>query len=150
MKAALSVNPTQNGTSYKYFEGTYQKVADVEKSPLLESGVMPEPSIKGAKQEDHFGYIFTGYIYAPEDGVYEFSTRSDDGSVLYIGKEKVVDNDASHAAIDAMGRIPLQKGYHPFALHYFEDYEGEYLGWSWRTPSMSKLDAIPTENLYIN
>ena len=49
-----------------------------------------------------------------------------------------------------MGRIPLQKGYHPFALHYFEDYEGEYLGWSWRTPSMSKLDAIPTENLYIN
>ena len=150
LKAALSVNPTQNGTSYKYFEGTYQKVADVEKSPLLESGVMPEPSIKGAKQEDHFGYIFTGYIYAPEDGVYEFSTRSDDGSVLYIGKEKVVDNDASHAAIDATGRIPLQKGYHPFALHYFEDYEGEYLGWSWRTPSMSKLDAIPTENLYIN
>ena len=33
--------------SYKYFEGTYQKVADVEKSPLLESGVMPEPSITG-------------------------------------------------------------------------------------------------------
>ena len=65
-------------------------------------------------------------------------------------KNKVVDNDASHAAIDATGRIPLQKGYHPFALHYFEDYEGEYLGWSWRTPSMSKLDAIPTENLYIN
>lgn len=30
LKAALSVNPTQNGTSYKYFEGTYQKVADVE------------------------------------------------------------------------------------------------------------------------
>ncbi len=117
---------------------------------MVETGTIPEPSILNAKLPDHFGYIFTGYIYAPEDGVYEFSTRSDDGSVLYIGKEKVVDNDASHAAIDAMGRIPLQKGYHPFALHYFEDYEGEYLGWSWRTPSMSKLDAIPTENLYIN
>ena len=76
LKAALSVNPTQNGTSYKYFEGTYQKVADVEKSPLLESGVMPEPSIKGAKQEDHFGYIFSGLINVPEDGVYTFQTRS--------------------------------------------------------------------------
>ena len=66
------------------------------------------------------------------------------------GKEEIHDLYASHAAIDAMGRIFLQKGYHPLAKHYFEDYEGEYLGWSWRTPSMSKLDAIPTENLYIN
>lgn len=150
LRPALSIQPTKHGVAYTYYEGEFQWVADLQKAKEVESGTIPEPSILNAKLPDHFGYIFTGYIYAPEDGVYEFSTRSDDGSVLYIGKEKVVDNDASHAAIDAMGRIPLQKGYHPFALHYFEDYEGEYLGWSWRTPSMSKLDAIPTENLYIN
>lgn len=150
LRPALSIQPTKHGVAYTYYEGEFQWVADLQKAKEVESGTIPEPSILNAKLPDHFGYIFTGYIYAPEDGVYEFSTRSDDGSALYIGKEKVVDNDASHAAIDAMGRIPLQKGYHPFALHYFEDYEGEYLGWSWRTPSMSKLDAIPTENLYIN
>ena len=150
LRPALSIQPTKHGVAYTYYEGEFQWVADLQKAKVVETGTIPEPSILNAKLPDHFGYIFTGYIYAPEDGVYEFSTRSDDGSVLYIGKEKVVDNDASHAAIDAMGRIPLQKGYHPFALHYFEDYEGEYLGWSWRTPSMSTLDAIPTENLYIN
>lgn len=150
LRPALSIQPTKHGVAYTYYEGEFQWVADLQKAKVVETGTIPEPSILNAKLPDHFGYIFTGYIYAPEDGVYEFSTRSDDGSVLYIGKEKVVDNDASHAAIDATGRIPLQKGYHPFALHYFEDYEGEYLGWSWRTPSMSKLDAIPTENLYIN
>lgn len=150
LRPALSIQPTKHGVAYTYYEGEFQWVADLQKAKVVETGTIPEPSILNAKLPDHFGYIFTGYIYAPEDGVYEFSTRSDDGSVLYIGKEKVVDNDASHAAIDAMGRIPLQKGYHPFTLHYFEDYEGEYLGWSWRTPSMSKLDAIPTENLYIN
>lgn len=150
LRPALSIQPTKHGVAYTYYEGEFQWVADLRKAKVVETGTMPEPSILNAKLPDHFGYIFTGYIYAPEDGIYEFSTRSDDGSVLYIGKEKVVDNDASHAAIDATGRIPLQKGYHPFALHYFEDYEGEYLGWSWRTPSMSKLDAIPTENLYIN
>lgn len=150
LRPALSIQPTKHGVAYTYYEGEFQWVADLQKAKAVETGTIPEPSILNAKLPDHFGYIFTGYIYAPEDGVYEFSTRSDDGSVLYIGKEKVVDNDASHAAIDATGRIPLQKGYHPFALHYFEDYEGEYLGWSWRTPSMSKLDAIPTENLYIN
>lgn len=60
LKAALSVSPAQNGTSYKYFEGACQKVADIEKSPLLKSGILPEPFIKDAGQEDHFGYIFPG------------------------------------------------------------------------------------------
>lgn len=149
LRPAAAIQPTRHGVSYTYFEGYFQYVADLRKAPVKETGVMPEPTIRGARQEDHFGYIFNGYIYAPEDGVYEFSTRSDDGSVLYIGDEKVVDNDASHAAIEASGRIPLAKGFHPFALHYFEDYEGEHLSWGWRTPSMSGQETIPAGNLYI-
>ena len=96
--------------------------ADLQKAKVVETGTIPEPSILNAKLPDHFGYIFTGYIYAPEDGVYEFSTRSDDGSVLYIGKEKVVDNDASHAAIDATH--PLTKRLPPLRLALFRGLRG--------------------------
>ncbi|EJX00036.1 hypothetical protein EVA_11857 [gut metagenome] len=149
-KAALPISPSRNGVSYTYFEGNFQSVNDLSKADVIDSGIMSEPSIKEAKLPDHFGYIFKGYIYAPEDGVYEFGTRSDDGSILMIGNTKVVDNDASHAAIDATGRIALKKGYHPFTLSYFEDYEGEFLGWSWRTPSMNLLEPIPAERLFIN
>lgn len=149
LRNSLNVQPTKNGTSYKYYEGTYQKVADVEKSPLLDSGIMPEPSIKGAKQEDHFGYIFSGLINVPEDGVYTFQTRSDDGSILIIDNEKVVDNDSSHAAIPATGRITLKKGYHPYTLYYFEDYEGEHLSWAWKTPSSKELVSIPASALFV-
>lgn len=149
LKASLPVNPTKNGTSYKYFEGTYQKVADIEKTPLLETGVMPEPSIKGAKLEDHFGYIFSGLINVPEDGVYTFQTRSDDGSVLYIGDELVVNNDGSHAAIPATGLIALKKGYHPYKLYYFEDYEGEHLSWAWKLPSADEFAPIPASALFV-
>lgn len=149
LRPALSVNPTQQGVAYSYFEGTFQWIADLQKAKVIEQDIMLEPSIKDSKQEDHFGYIFSGYIYTPVDGVYEFCTRSDNGSILYIDNEMVVNNDASHAAIDATGRIPLQKGFHAFNLHYFEDYEGEFLGWSWRTPSMDKLETIPAENLYV-
>ncbi len=139
----------EQGTNYKYYEGYYQSVNDVEKSSLKDSGIIAEPSIKGAKQEDHFGYIFSGIIYVPEDGVYEFMTQSDDGSVLYINGNKIVDNDGSHAAITATGRVALKSGYHTYKLLYFEDYEGEYLGWAWKTPYASKFEPIPANNLYI-
>ena len=35
--------------------------------------------------------------------------RSDDGSVLYIHGEQVVNNDGSHAAIPATGMVALKK-----------------------------------------
>ena len=89
-------------------------------------------------------------VYLSVLGVAQFHAVIVDADMLRPHGSDIDGLDASHAAIDATGRIPLQKGYHPFALHYFEDYEGEYLGWSWRTPSMSTLDTIPTENLYIN
>lgn len=149
LKASLAANPMQSGTAYKYFEGMYQKVADIEKSPLLKTGVMPQPSIEDAGREDHFGYIFSGLINVPEDGVYTFQTRSDDGSVLYIAHELVVNNDGSHAAIPATGRIALKKGFHPYKLYYFEDYEGEHFSWAWKLPSTEELVPIPAGALYV-
>lgn len=150
LRPALAVEPSMHGVAYTYYEGNFQNINDLRKGRVVEIGVLPEPSIEGARNEDHFGYSFRGYIYAPEDGVYEFCTRSDDGSVLYVDGVKVVDNDASHSVIDAVGRIPLHKGYHSFILWYFDDYEGEFLEWSWRTPSMTQLESIPIGNLYIN
>lgn len=151
---AVLANPkvsrsSENGTNFRYYEGLYKNVADIEKSLLKESGIMTEPSIKDAKQEDHFGYIFSGLILVPEDGIYEFMTKSDDGSVLYVNDKKVVDNDGSHGAIVATGRIALKKGLHAYKLLYFEDYEGEELSWGWKTPSSDKYSPIPVSNLYI-
>ena len=148
-RPALSVSAGKQGTAYTYVEGYFQKVADLKNGKVIEKGVMPEPSIKNAKQPDHFGYTFEGLINVPEEGVYTFYTRSDDGSVLYIDGEKIVDNDASHAAISATGRIALQKGFHSYKLLYFEDYEGEELGWGWKRPSGNKMENIPANLLYV-
>jgi len=138
-----------NGTNYRYYEGNFEYVADIEKVLVKKEGVMPYPSIDGAAQEDHFAYIFTGFIRVPEDGIYEFMTRSDDGSVLYINDKKIVENDGSHAAIIATGRIALKKGCHAYKLMYFEDYEGEHLSWGWKKPSDSHFEPIPEYNLYV-
>ncbi len=146
---SVSAQAKENGTNYHYYEGYYSSVSQIEKSPLLSNGIMKEPSIKEAKQADHFAYIFSGVIFIPEEGIYEFMTKSDDGSVLYIDDVKVVDNDGSHASISATGRIALKQGYHNYKLLYFEDYEGEDLNWGWKKPHASKFENIPASNLYI-
>jgi predicted alpha-1,2-mannosidase len=149
LKKSVNIAGTQNGTNYTYFEGYFRSVNDLNKTKIVEKGVMLEPIITGAKRKDHFAYIYTGYINVPKDGVYGFLTQSDDGSVLYIDNQKVVDNDGSHAAIESTGEIALKKGYHPYRLLYFEDYEGEFLTWKWRLPSSKEYQLIPKKNLFI-
>ena len=139
----------KNGTRYNYYEGHFQKVADMQKKHLVETGIIPEPSLDKAQQEDHYGFEFQGLIYAPEEGVYTFQTRSDDGSVLYIDDKLVVDNDGSHAAIPATGSIGLRKGMHKYRLLYIEDYEGQHLSWAWKLPSKKALEPVPVSNLYV-
>lgn len=57
--------------------------------------------------------------------------------------------DGSHAAIPATGRIALRKGFHFYKLCYFEDYEGEHLGWAWKLPSAEEFVPVPASTLYV-
>jgi len=138
---------TRPGVAYSYYEGVFSCVNDIRKGKYVSSGTMPAPSIAQAPQEDHFGYVFTGSILIPERGVWEFMTKSDDGSVLTIGDRKVVDNDGSHASVMATGRVALEAGLHPYTLLYFEDYEGQDLSWGWKAPGAEGFEAIPEANL---
>ena len=109
---------------------------------------MKEPSIAGAPDEDHFAYLFSGYIDIPEDGIWSFALKSDDGSALWIDGVCVVNNDGSHSAATASGTIPLMKGLHPYKLVYFEDYEGQELSWSWKAPGATDFSPVPASRLY--
>lgn len=140
---------THPGVAYTYYEGVFSCVADIPKGKRVSSGTMPWPSIDQAPQEDHFGYIFSGYIDIPVRGVWEFMTKSDDGSVLLIGDRMVVDNDGSHASVMATGRVALEAGLHPYTLLYFEDYEGQDMSWGWKAPGAADFGPVPAERLCI-
>jgi hypothetical protein len=148
-KPARQAKGTVNGVNYVHVIGNFQKVADLKNGKFVKQGVMTEPSIKEAVQPDHFGYTFTGMIDIPEDGIYGFFTRSDDGSVLYIDGEKIVDNDGSHSALVASGKVALKKGLHTYQLLYLEDYEGDHLSWGWRLPGKDEFEPIPANRLYV-
>lgn len=139
----------KNGTAWCYYEGKFSSVNEMESLQPVKQGIMPEPSIAGATQSDHFGFEWSGWIYAPKEGIYEFTTNSDDGSVLRIDGREIVNNDGSHGAVTATGRVALAQGYHPYRLLYFEDYEGEKMEWMWKIPASGEFEPIPAASLFI-
>ena len=145
---SAKVSGLKSGCKFTYHTGLFSRTSDVRASRPVSSGVMESPSIKDAPDEDHFGYVFTGYLDVPEDGIWDFALRSDDGALLEIDGKIVVDNDGSHAAYTATGRIPLKKGLHPFRLSYLEDYEGQSLFWAWKPQGGEKFERIPKEAVW--
>ncbi|MFG0299148.1 MAG: M12 family metallo-peptidase [Phycisphaerales bacterium JB047] len=72
-------------------------------------------------RSDGVGAVFKGYVWALIDGVYTFTTESDDGSALYIGDERVVNNDGLHGMVKRSGSIPLSAGWHSLRIEFFEN-----------------------------
>ncbi len=62
--------------------------------------------------------VWQGYVGVAATGGYQFWTESDDGSVLSIDHQVVVDNGGNHGMQERSGMIYLQKGWHPFQLNY--------------------------------
>jgi len=145
---AVSRKLTVNGVNYEYYEGTMFKTDMIRKGTLVEKGTMPEPTIANARLTDHYGYVFEGYVNVPEDGIWEFMTKTDDGSVMYVDGQLVVDNDGGHAEVLASGRIALAKGFHKYQILYFEDYEGEAFSWGWKAPGQTEFTSVPKEVLF--
>ncbi len=67
-----------------------------------------------------FGLRFTGYINVPETGIYSFYLNCNDGGVLWIAGEKIVDNDGLHPDREKGGQVALEKGLHPLRLDFFD------------------------------
>jgi hypothetical protein len=75
-------------------------------------------------QEDWFAIRYEGSFSLPKDGSYTFKLTSDDGAILYIDGQKVVDNDGRHTTKTASGRRDLRVGAHRLRLDYFQGQKG--------------------------
>jgi hypothetical protein len=64
-------------------------------------------------------FRFKSVLQIEENGNYQFSTRSDDGSKLFIGGELVVDNDGDHGVRTKNGSIDLEIGNHTIEVLWF-------------------------------
>lgn len=146
---ARQVSPKKNGVSYVYYEGKFKHTDHFKTNGVRkEKGTMPNFSILNAPAKDHFGYEFKTYIKIPKTGVYNFYLYSDDGSLLYIDGQTIIDNNGSHSAARKGGKIVLEEGYHEIHLLYFEDYMGQELKVKMSSRCLEE-QFIPDEMLFL-
>ena len=67
-----------------------------------------------------FGIDYHGVLWVTSPGNYEFQMLSDDGAILRIDDEKVIDLNGLHSAEAASGRIHLDAGRHSIEVPYYQ------------------------------
>ncbi|MGN6510580.1 MAG: family 20 glycosylhydrolase, partial [Chitinophaga sp.] len=118
-KPAKNVNPTRKGVQFAVYAKTFVVAKQTGAGRPDSSGTVPDFSLRPFNHRVKYGVSFEGYIKIDVTGLYEFSTTSDDGSVLAIDGEVIVDNDGEHASTEKTGMTPLVKGYHKIRVQYF-------------------------------
>ncbi|MBC7775662.1 MAG: chitobiase/beta-hexosaminidase C-terminal domain-containing protein [Phycisphaerae bacterium] len=108
LRAELRTVDGGDYTSDKVIRGFIEKADDV-------TIIKPDPYCA----ENKCGMLWKGYIEIPTTGGYRFWTESNDGSLLSIDGEIVVNNDGEHSMTEKTGIANLQKGWHSIRIVYF-------------------------------
>jgi hexosaminidase len=117
---AVRVHDTMAGLRCIYYKGGFRQTAQMTRVAAADTFLTAGVRVPAAVSAPAFGLRYNGYIAVPATGIYSFFLTSDDGSLLQIGRDTVVDNDGLHSAEERSGQIALQKGLHPFTLSFIE------------------------------
>ncbi len=139
------------GLRYSYYEhGDWPSSGTFDWSQIepVEVGVATTVHHRYGTRRENYGLVFEGYVEIREAGEYRFSTRSDDGSHLWVGGKQLVENGGFHGPINKESEpIQLPVGRHPIRISFFEKGGGEELSVKWTGPGFD-WRALEAEALW--
>lgn len=83
-------------------------------------------------------------LLIPKTGEYRFRVNSDDGSLLYINENLIIDNDGVHAPTSKDATISLESGRHDLKLRYFQGPKVQIALQLFWTPPGGSEEIVPT------
>ncbi len=109
------------GLAFRFHTGHgWTRLPDFQALGLVREGTVPRFELPKIGRPSNYAIRLDGYLRVPAEGLYRFFVRSEDGAMLFVGGERVVDNDGLHDATkEQPGRIALAAGKHRVALLYF-------------------------------
>jgi hypothetical protein len=140
--------------------GSAAKVAPVLNKPVTIAGTQAnrtdlfgDDALAGSRTPNDISLVeLRGMLAVPATGMYRFRLSSDDGSVLWIDGELIIDNEGG----DTAGAHPLQsrespdlslaEGRHTIRVQWYNSGAGGSLYLEWKTPATAGYSAIPSAN----
>ena len=148
MLARNAVEGYRYGLNYKYHEGAYNRVMpDFEKIEFLDSGYVKGLDLNLVPhRNENYSILFSGWINLPEDGVYEFFIKSDDGGELYIDDEYIVGSKKYMSNIAAK-KIETKRGLYSFHIYYSQFLWSNRIQLWVKLPNAEEKIKLPAEYL---
>ena len=97
-------------------------------------------NLDAIKDARPFGYTYEGYINVPVDDLYTFQLEANDGAILYIDNQLLINNDGGHQTQNLEGKTGLKKGLHPIRLDYFQMGRAKKLVVKWSSKTMENVE----------
>ncbi len=123
LRGLLSNQPriTLNNIRYEYTEANYDHVPPQNSLRPVKTGTvsMFSPEAIATRPNDYVIWYEADFS-ASLDAEYLFSTVSDDGTLLYVNGQLVVNNDGNHGMEEKSGKIFLQAGTHRLRMGYYQ------------------------------
>ncbi len=144
---AVPYTENRPGLTFTLFDGRFASTQDIDLGTQATTGIVTSFDLQQFGRQLNYGVRFDGYLKVPADGFYKFAVESDDGTVLWIDGEEVVNNDGNHPAQVATGHVPLHEGYHKMRLKYFQGEGGAALQVTWAS-SDGELKPLDSSVLF--
>jgi predicted alpha/beta superfamily hydrolase len=143
-------NITPGGLNYSYYEGQWNALPDFGKLKPVHSGITDkEFNLSKFPRSTDFATLMEGYLEIQKEGHYVFVLDSDDGSKLFLGDHLLIDYDGTHGnGKPKTYLVPLEKGFYPVRLEYFQQGGGAQLVLQYVLPGEEQLRPIPLELQY--
>jgi predicted alpha/beta superfamily hydrolase len=138
-------NVKAGGFHYAYYEGPWIALPDFATLKPVQTGIAgPDFNVSKLPRPEHTACLIEGFIEIQKAGYYVFALNSDDGSRLYLGGKQLIDNDGLHDASRLKTfLVPLEPGFYPLRLEYFQAGGGAVLNLLYVVPGEDKPQLIP-------
>lgn len=149
---ARPANVTPGGWRYAYYEGEWDALPDFSTLKPVRTGVADKDFDLGKlPRQVNFGCVIEGFIEIQAAGHYVFALDSDDGSKLFLGDRLLIAYDGLHGGGNVQSYVvPLEKGFYPIRIEYFQKGGGAFLNLRYVTPDdpTERVVSVPFERQY--
>jgi hexosaminidase len=144
---AIAYAGNRAGLTFTLFEGKFSSTQEIDVGTQAATGIANSFDLEQFGRRTNYAVKFDGYLKVPADGLYNFAVESDDGTVLRIDDEEVVNNDGNHPSQVVNGHVPLRQGFHKLQLKYFQGEGGASLHVEWAVAGQ-ELKPLDGSSLY--